>query len=61
MARLGERALVTVGLTLQAAGQPMRQALERANAAGALAVGKLGPMEGNSSLPEIDAVRAVSC
>ena len=48
-------------VTLQAAGQPMRQALERANAAGALAVGKLGPMEGNSSLPEIDAVRAVSC
>jgi len=32
-----------------------REALRRANAAGALAVGKVGPMEGNSSLPEIEA------
>ena len=31
------------------------EALRRANAAGALAVGKVGPMEGNSSLPEIEA------
>jgi sugar/nucleoside kinase (ribokinase family) len=31
-----------------------RGALERANAAGALAVTKLGPMEGNSRLPEIE-------
>ncbi len=33
---------------------PFRDALERANAAGALAVGKVGPMEGNSSLAEIE-------
>ncbi len=32
-----------------------REALRRANAAGALAVGKVGPMEGNSSLAEIEA------
>ena len=32
-----------------------REALERANAAGALAVGKIGPMEGNSTLAEIEA------
>ncbi|MEQ1951629.1 sugar kinase [Mesorhizobium sp. CN2-181] len=32
-----------------------REALRRANAAGALAVGKIGPMEGNSSLAEIEA------
>ncbi|MBD0415056.1 sugar kinase [Oryzicola mucosus] len=32
-----------------------REALERANAAGALAVGKVGPMEGNSSLDEVEA------
>ncbi len=31
------------------------EALRRANAAGALAVGKVGPMEGNSSLAEIEA------
>ncbi|PKP72800.1 MAG: sugar kinase [Alphaproteobacteria bacterium HGW-Alphaproteobacteria-6] len=42
-------------VTLTAAGQPMALALARANAAGALAVGKLGPMEGNSTLAEIDA------
>ncbi len=34
---------------------PFREALRRANAAGALAVGKVGPMEGNSSLAEIEA------
>lgn len=34
---------------------PLREALRRANAAGALAVGKVGPMEGNSSLTEIEA------
>lgn len=33
---------------------PFKQALRRANAAGALAVGKLGPMEGNSTLAEIE-------
>lgn len=32
-----------------------REALERANAAGALAVGRLGPMEGNASLAKIEA------
>ncbi|WP_426034397.1 sugar kinase [Cypionkella sp. TWP1-2-1b2] len=41
-------------VTLLAAGQPLAKALARANAAGALAVQKLGPMEGNSSLAEID-------
>jgi len=45
-------------VTLMAAGQPLALALARANAAGALAVGKLGPMEGNSTLAEIDAQRA---
>lgn len=44
-------------VTLLAAGQALPQALARANAAGALAVQKLGPMEGNSSLAEIDAVK----
>lgn len=42
-------------VTLTAAGQPMALAMARANAAGALAVGRLGPMEGNSTLAEIDA------
>ena len=32
-----------------------REALRRANAAGALAVGRIGPMEGNSTLAEIEA------
>ncbi|MES2433544.1 MAG: sugar kinase [Pseudomonadota bacterium] len=45
-------------VTLLAAGQALPQALARANAAGALAVQKLGPMEGNSFLAEIDAVTA---
>jgi sugar/nucleoside kinase (ribokinase family) len=44
-------------VTLLAAGQALPQALACANAAGALAVQKLGPMEGNSSLAEIDAVK----
>jgi sugar/nucleoside kinase (ribokinase family) len=48
-------------VTLRSAGQPLRMALERANAAGALAVGKLGPMEGNSTLADIDALRALAC
>ena len=43
-------------VTLMAADQPLEQALAQANAAGALAVGKLGPMEGNSSLAEIAAL-----
>lgn len=43
-------------VTLMAAGQPLAHALAQANAAGALAVGKLGPMEGNSSLTEIAAL-----
>jgi sugar/nucleoside kinase (ribokinase family) len=45
-------------VTLMVAGQSMPQALARANAAGALAVTRLGPMEGNSSLAEIDALLA---
>ncbi|MDZ4311641.1 MAG: sugar kinase [Cypionkella sp.] len=44
-------------VTLLAAGEPLPDALERANAAGALAVQKLGPMEGNASLAEIDGVK----
>ena len=40
-------------VTLSASGQPLALALAQANAAGALAVGKLGPMEGNSTLAEI--------
>jgi sugar/nucleoside kinase (ribokinase family) len=42
-------------VTLTALGQPLAEALARANAAGALAVGRLGPMEGNTTLAEIDA------
>ena len=43
-------------VALIASGQfDFAAALERANAAGALAVGKLGPMEGNSTLAEIEA------
>lgn len=44
-------------VTLLAAGQALPQALACANAAGALAVQKLGPMEGNSFLAEIDGVK----
>jgi sugar/nucleoside kinase (ribokinase family) len=44
-------------VTLLAAGQPLVTALGRANAAGALAVSRLGPMEGNSSLAQIDALK----
>lgn len=40
-------------VTLMASGLPLAEALAQANAAGALAVGKLGPMEGNSTLAEI--------
>jgi sugar/nucleoside kinase (ribokinase family) len=41
---------------LMVSGQfSFREALRRANAAGALAVGKIGPMEGNSTLDEIEA------
>ena len=42
-------------VTLMASGgYDLRAALERANAAGALAVTKLGPMEGNAPLVEIE-------
>jgi sugar/nucleoside kinase (ribokinase family) len=44
-------------VTLLAAGEPLVTALRRANAAGALAVSRLGPMEGNSSLAQIDALK----
>ena len=40
-------------VTLLAAGRTLPEALRLANAAGALAVSKLGPMEGNSSLPAL--------
>ena len=40
-------------VTLLAHGQDMAVALRHANAAGALAVGRLGPMEGNSDLATI--------
>ena len=43
-------------VTLMAAGYSLPNALARANAAGALAVQRLGPMEGNADLPEIDAL-----
>ncbi len=42
-------------VALTQAGSDLRYALTRANAAGALAVGALGPMEGNATLPQIDA------
>jgi fructokinase len=38
-----------------ALGVPLERALRLANAAGALAVGRKGPMEGNSSMAELDA------
>jgi sugar/nucleoside kinase (ribokinase family) len=41
--------------TLLALGSPFREALELANAAGALAVTRVGPMEGNSRLDELSA------
>lgn len=47
-------------VTLTAAGQSLPDALARANAAGALAVTRLGPMEGNSTLAEIDALKGTS-
>lgn len=46
-------------VTLMASGVlDFGSAVARANAAGALAVGRLGPMEGNSSLAEIEAFLA---
>lgn len=47
-------------VTLSALGQPLPLALARANAAGALAVGRLGPMEGNSTLAQIDAFMSLA-
>jgi sugar/nucleoside kinase (ribokinase family) len=44
-------------VTLMAAGHPLPEALARANAAGALAVTALGPMEGNSTIAQIDALK----
>ncbi len=44
-------------VALMAAGAPLPEALARANAAGALAVTRLGPMEGNATLDEIDALK----
>ena len=37
-----------------ALGLPVERALRLANAAGALAVGKKGPMEGNSTMAELE-------
>jgi sugar/nucleoside kinase (ribokinase family) len=45
-------------VTLLASGRPFAEALRYANAAGALAVGRLGPMAGNSTLAEITALLA---
>lgn len=42
-------------VTLLANGRDLAFAATRANAAGAMAVQKLGPMEGNSTLPEVEA------
>jgi sugar/nucleoside kinase (ribokinase family) len=42
-------------VALHSTGHPLAFALTRANAAGALAVQSLGPMEGNSTLPRIEA------
>ena len=42
-------------VALMQAGHDLTFALTRANAAGALAVGSLGPMEGNATLAEINA------
>ncbi|MES2142958.1 MAG: sugar kinase [Pseudomonadota bacterium] len=47
-------------VTLMTAGSALPDALARANAAGALAVTRLGPMEGNSTLAEIDARKGYS-
>ncbi len=47
-------------VSLIAAGQTLPLALARANAAGALAVMQLGPMEGNSTLAQIDALRGAA-
>jgi fructokinase len=41
-------------VALMAQGMAMRDALARANAAGALAVMQLGPMEGNATLAQIE-------
>ena len=41
-----------------ALGVPVERALRLANAAGALAVGKKGPMEGNSTMAELEAFLA---
>lgn len=43
-------------LAFSALGHPLAQALRLANAAGALAVGALGPMEGNSPIERITAM-----
>jgi len=43
-------------VTLLASGMGFAEALSHANAAGALAVGRVGPMEGNSTLDEIEAL-----
>ncbi|MBV1704649.1 MAG: sugar kinase [Hyphomicrobiales bacterium] len=45
-------------VALRAAGHSLAHAMERANAAGALAVGAIGPMEGNSSLERIESFLA---
>ncbi len=45
-------------VTLATAGQTLPDALRRANAAGALAVSQLGPVEGNTDLSQIDAFLA---
>jgi fructokinase len=41
-----------------ALGEPLELSARRANAAGAMSVQQLGPMEGNPTLAEIDAFLA---
>ena len=48
-------------LACQVLGAPVEQALLRANAAGALAVLRRGPMEGNSSKSDLDSFIAERC
>ncbi|MEM7257111.1 MAG: hypothetical protein AAF404_06960, partial [Pseudomonadota bacterium] len=47
-------------LSLATQGQPIEICAQYANAAGAMAVTKRGPMEGNSSLEQIEAFIAAN-
>ena len=52
--RLLNASAVALDFAMRAAGSHIGQLLRRANAAGAIAVGRKGPMEGTSSREEID-------